>query len=129
LVMISALGAVNGLIYTSSRIYTALGSEHSIFAWLSRWNARLGSPVIALVTQASIGLVLIVLVGSRPGQGLLTNLFERVGLGTVSWQGHGGFDTLLRCTAPIFWLFFLLSALSLFILRFKDPAIERPFTV
>ena len=41
----------------------------------------------------------------------------------------GGFDTLLTCTAPIFWVFFLLTGISLFVLRERDPHIERPFKV
>ncbi len=32
-------------------------------------------------------------------------------------------------TTPLFWLFFLLSGLSLFVLRQRDPDIKRPFTV
>jgi basic amino acid/polyamine antiporter, APA family len=47
----------------------------------------------------------------------------------VKWEGHGGFDTLLKCTAPSFWIFFLLTGLSLFVLRERDPDIERPFKV
>src|SRR5262249_56327267 len=41
----------------------------------------------------------------------------------------GGFETLLACTAPVFWGFFLLTGLSLFALRQRDPTIERPFQV
>ena len=40
LVMISALGAINGLILTGSRVYATLGHEHRVFAWLGRWNQR-----------------------------------------------------------------------------------------
>jgi basic amino acid/polyamine antiporter, APA family len=35
----------------------------------------------------------------------------------------------LICTTPLFWLFFLLTGLSLFVLRQRDPDIERPFAV
>jgi amino acid transporter len=128
LVMISALGAINGLIYTSSRIYSTLGSEHSIFARLGHWNSRFGSPVWSLVTQAVISLVMIAAVGSETGQHILTRIFALFGLSS-SWEGRSGFETLLKCTAPIFWLFFLLSGVSLFVLRIKDPQIERPFKV
>src|SRR5262249_30665798 len=37
--------------------------------------------------------------------------------------------TVLTCTAPIFWLFFLLTGLSLFVLRERDTHLERPFKV
>jgi APA family basic amino acid/polyamine antiporter len=127
LVMISALGAINGLTFTSSRIYAALGSEHSIFARLSRWHPRLGSPVWSLGTQALICLTMIATVGTEQGQRLLDSVFVAVGLGKFSWAG--GFGTLLQCTAPVFWLFFLLSGVSLFVLRYKDRGINRPFSV
>jgi amino acid transporter len=129
LVMISALGAINGLTFTSSRIYAALGSDHSIFARLSRWHPRLGSPVWSLLTQAIIALSMIAVVGSTIGQEALNEMFQVFGVGSVSWEGHGGFETLLKCTAPVFWVFFLLSALSLFVLRAKDRETERPFSV
>jgi amino acid transporter len=130
LVMISALGAVNGLIYTSSRVYATLGSEHSIFAWLGRWHPQLGSPVWSLLAQAAIALAMIALVGSQAGQQTLDCLFKHVGLGEgTSWQGRSGFETLLKCTAPVFWFFFLWTAMSLFLLRIKDRGLARPFRV
>ncbi|HOB31672.1 MAG TPA: hypothetical protein PKH32_02215, partial [Verrucomicrobiota bacterium] len=36
---------------------------------------------------------------------------------------------LLRCTAPVFWFFFLMTGLSLFVLRFRERERPRPFTV
>jgi amino acid transporter len=129
LVMISALGAVNGLTFTSSRIYAALGADHTIFARLSRWHPQLGSPVWSLLTQALITLAMIAAVGSASGREALSEGFKALGLGSVSWEGHGGFETLLKCTAPVFWVFFLLSAFSLFVLRFKDRETQRPFSV
>jgi amino acid transporter len=32
-------------------------------------------------------------------------------------------------TAPVFWLFFLLTGISLFVLRAKEPDAPRPFRV
>ena len=129
LVMISALGAINGLIFAGSRVYATLGADHGIFAWLAGWNTRTGSPVAALVAQAAITVGMILVVGTSGGQTFLDNAFQSANLGELQWSGRGGFDTLLRCTAPIFWLFFLLTSLSLFILRVKDAGLERPFKV
>jgi amino acid transporter len=129
LVMISALGAVNGMIFTGSRVYSTLGSEYSIFAWLGRWHKGLGSPVWSLVTQMVITLCWIAAVGTEGGRSAINMVLARIGLSTVSWEGHGGFESLLNCTAPAFWLFFLLTGLSLFVLREKDHGIERPFSV
>jgi amino acid transporter len=76
-----------------------------------------------------ITLVLIFLVGHEAGRTLLTALMAGIGFGTLSWDGHGGFDTLLKCTAPVFWFFFLMTGLSLFVLRAKDRGLARSFTV
>src|SRR5262245_41511495 len=45
LAMISALGGLNGMIFTTARIFTELGHDHRLFAPLSRWSRRYGSPV------------------------------------------------------------------------------------
>jgi amino acid transporter len=110
LVMISALGAINGLAFTSARVYATLGADYSLFAWLGRRHPRTDSPIMALVIQMIISIGMVV------GVSLL--------------QGHrGGFYLLLQCTAPVFWAFFLLTALSVFVLRVRDPHVERPFKV
>ena len=41
----------------------------------------------------------------------------------------GGFEAMVAYTAPVFWLFFLLTGVSLFVLRRRDPAAARPFRV
>jgi amino acid transporter len=110
LVMISALGAINGLIFTSSRIYATLGADYSLFSWLARRHGRSGAPVASLLIQMLISLAMVI------GVGLLSG-------------NRNGFFVLLKCTAPVFWFFFLLTALSLFILRFRDPHRPRPFRV
>jgi APA family basic amino acid/polyamine antiporter len=129
LVMASALGAVNGLVFTGSRLSSTLGSDYTLFAWMGRWHPRLRSPVAALLTQAGISLGLMALAGTAPGRSAVDALVAWVGLAGMEWEGHGGFETLLRCTAPVFWLFFLLTALSLFVLRFREPGVPRPFRV
>src|SRR5439155_2282242 len=44
------------------------------------------------------------------------------------WRAEAGFDNLVARTAPVFWFFFLLTGLSLFLLREKDKHIERPYS-
>jgi amino acid transporter len=110
LVMISTLGAINGTIFAGSRIYPELGADHPVFAPLNRWNSRLGTPVTSLLAQAAVSIVLVVAVG-------------------VIWQSQDGFEMLLKYTSAVFWLFFFLTALALFVLRYKDEGIERPFRV
>ena len=39
------------------------------------------------------------------------------------------FDRLIGGTAPVFWLFFLATGVALFVLRYLDRGIERPFAL
>ncbi|MHC5055058.1 MAG: APC family permease [Planctomycetota bacterium] len=103
LVCVSALGAANGLIFTDARISYALGREHAAFRPLGRWHGRLGSPVRALVAQGGLALAIVVFAGSF-------------------------IDTILY-TAPAFWIFFLATGVSVFVLRKKDPGAERPYRI
>lgn len=107
IICISALGAINGQIFTGSRIYYAMGRDHRLYAWLGRWNARRGTPVWSLVIQGAITLTLTV------------------------WFGltRNGFDRMVIFTTPVFWLFLTLVAVALFVLRRRDAAIERPYRV
>jgi len=107
LICISALGAINGMIFTGSRIYYAFGTDHRLFAPLGQWSGRRGTPVVSLAIQAAITLALVVSFG----------LVE------------GGFQSLVNFTTPIFWIFFLLVGLSLFVLRFREPNTPRPYRV
>jgi len=110
IIIVSALGAVSGTIFAGARLYAEFGADHGLFAPLSRWNRRWQSPAGALWFQAAISIVTVLVVGLR-------------GL------GQSGFEVLVTVSAPVFWLFFLLTGLALFVLRLKDPGIERPFRV
>jgi basic amino acid/polyamine antiporter, APA family len=107
LICISALGAINGQIFTGSRIYYAMGNDHRLYAWLGRWNARRGTPVCSLVIQCAITLAL------------------------SAWFGlsKDGFESMVKFTAPGFWLFLALVAVSVLVLRLREPEIERPYRV
>lgn len=129
LVIVSALSAANALILTGARVHAALGADYSALSALGRWNGRGQGPRAALVAQLAVALVLVALVGTSAGRGLVDGALLRAGLTPAEWAGHGGFDTLLRCTAPVFWLFFLLTGVSLFVLRLREPGRQRPFRV
>ncbi len=130
LVMISALGAINGLILTGSRIHASLGADHSLFSWLGRWNSDRAAPIASLVAQAAIAVGLVLAVGSSIGRATIDGMLGIVGLDGLPWDKYyGGFETLVAGTAPVFWGFFLLTGMSLFILRRRDPGRQRPFTV
>ncbi len=129
LVMLSALGAINGLILTGSRIYASLGADHQLFSWLATWNARRGAPVAALVAQAAIAVALVLAVGTVIGRSTIDTSLHLLHLRGLPWdQYFGGFETLVAGTAPVFWGFFLLTGVALFILRVRDRGRVRPFS-
>src|SRR5205085_10558322 len=99
------------------------------FARLGRWHPRFGSPVWSLAVQAVISLVMIAGVGTEGGRATINGLLTSAGSAPLVWEGHGGFRSLLDCSAPIFWLFFLATGVSLLVLRFTDSDRERPFAV
>ena len=114
LVAVSSLGAIHGCIFTGARAVSALGDDFPVFRSLSRWNGRLRTPLTAIVLQGAVALVLIVLPGLGEGLGKA--------LGS-------GLETAVDYTAPVFWLFFLLTGASVFVLRLRNPGAERPFRV
>jgi APA family basic amino acid/polyamine antiporter len=129
LVMLSALGAANGLLLTGSRICVGLGRDHRIFARLGRWNVRRGTPLWSIVAFGLISLLLVVVVGTANVQHAMDWALQRLGLPPVNWAQYGsGFDALVSGTAPVFWMFFLLTGISLIVLRVKDRGVQRPFS-
>ena len=103
LVCISALGAINGLVFTGARISYAVGADHRAFRVLGRWHSRRGTPVPALLVQALIAIVLIVALGSFV-------------------------DTIIYA-APAVYSFYLATTLAVIVLRFKEPGVKRPYRV
>jgi amino acid transporter len=107
LIVISSLGAINASLFTGCRTNYALGQDFSLFGFLGRWHGRSNTPTNALLFQGAIALVLVL-------------------FGTLVRKG---FVTMVEYTAPVFWCFFLLTGLSLFVLRIKEPEVTRPFRV
>jgi amino acid transporter len=106
-VMAAVLTSANATLLMGSRMVWAFGRDYPLFAPLGRWSSRASSPVNAILLQGALALLL-------------------VGFGSVS---RAGFETMVAYTAPVFWLFFLLTGISLFVLRRRDPAAPRPFQV
>ena len=107
LICVSALGSINGSIVTGARTNLALGMDQPMFRALARWRETTATPPNALLFQCAISLLLI-----------LFGAFTRQ-----------GFVSMVEYTAPVFWGFFFLGALSLIVLRIREPDIERPFPV
>lgn len=98
LVCISCLGAINGMIITSPRIYYAVGRDYEALSFLARWNEEKSCPWQAIVLQAIVTITLIAICA----------MYENV------------FMTLLIASAPYFWSFLGLTVLSLFVFRFTE---------
>jgi amino acid transporter len=109
-IMVSALGAMNGMIFTTARIYTEFGKDHRLFKIMSHWSKRLRTPARALAVQGMICIAIIVGVWWAEGK-------------------RNMFDAAVELTAAVFWMFFCLTGVSLFVLRAKDPDLPRPFRV
>jgi APA family basic amino acid/polyamine antiporter len=103
IICISALGAINGLVFTGARISYALGVDHKSFRPLGKWSPSLGTPVWALAVQGALSLAIVLAAGSF-------------------------IDTILY-TAPVVWLFLLATAFSVIVLRRKEPDMPRPYKV
>jgi basic amino acid/polyamine antiporter, APA family len=131
LVMVSSLGSINGLLFTGMRLYGSFGNDHRFFRWLAGKKGSHHSAIGALLAQAAFSLLLILVVESTlHWRQLLVQIAPYFNL-QLKEEFHkaGDIERIATCTAPVFWVFFLLTACSLFILRIKDPERERPFKV
>jgi len=109
LICTSALGAMNGMTFTGSRVYYAMGRDHRLFAPLGRWHPRLGTPVNSLVTEAAITAAMMVT------------------LAVIYGPERQHFDKLLMFTAPLFWVFLGLAGVSLLVLRQRQAIAADAF--
>jgi amino acid transporter len=109
LIMISALGAINGMVFTTARIYSEFGKDHRIFKTMSHWSKRWRTPARALVVQGVVCLAMIA--------------------GVYLAGGGDPFYMTVKLTVAVFWTFFCLTGVSLILLREKDPETPRPFRV
>ncbi|MDZ4688025.1 MAG: amino acid permease [Planctomycetaceae bacterium] len=129
LVVASALGGMNGLILSASRVHVMLGQDYRLFAWLGQWS-RNGAPWTSLLLQAAVTIAMILTVGTEAGRQAIDFGVHAVGLPAIGWAEYrGGFSTLVAGSAPAFWLFFLLNAVGFLILRVRDADRPRPFRV
>lgn len=130
LVMLSALGAINGMILTGTRIYAVWAADYPALKWLATWNRERVVPFVAITVQAFIAVFLILLVGSYAGRQGFNLALLAAGIQPVPWDRfNGGFETLVVGSAPLFWLLTLLTTLSVFVLRHRDRTLVRSFKV
>jgi amino acid transporter len=107
LVSISAITSINATMIVGARTSYAVARDWPILGRLGKWDGKSDSPANAMRVQCIAALCLVVAGGAT----------------------GSGFKAMVEFTAPIFWLFFLLSGFSLVVLRVREPHVPRPFKV
>jgi amino acid transporter len=100
IVCLAALTTMNAAIFTGARTTYALGRDFRFFGKLGTWREAGSTPANALILQGVITLLLVL----------------------ASTLTPDGFSAMVAYTSPVFWTFFLLTALTLFVFRRREPA-------
>ena len=101
LVCVSVLTTMNAAIFTGARTNYALGRDFPFFGRLGAWRESGSTPANALILQGVIALFLVAASATTPD----------------------GFSAMVAYTSPVFWTFFLLTALTLFVFRRREKTI------
>jgi APA family basic amino acid/polyamine antiporter len=101
--VISILASLNGTVLSGARIPFAAARDGIFFRSLSHIHPRFQSPSIALGVQAAMSTLLLLLIGR------FQSLFELALLGE--------------------WVFYLITATTVFAFRRREPSRPRPFRV
>jgi len=101
-VIISAFGALNGSLLSTARVHFAMARDGLFFKNMGKIHPRFGTPHISLVVQGLWSCVLVL---------------------------SGTFDTITDYVIFASWLFYMLGAFGVFILRKKMPDKPRPYKV
>jgi amino acid transporter len=107
IVGVATLTSINATMIVGARTNYALGRDWPLLAFIGQWHGTRHVPVVAFVVQGAIALGL-------------------VAFGALQ---KDGFSAMVEFTAPVFWFFFLLTGVGLFVLRFREPHVARPFKV
>lgn len=107
LVVISCLGALNGMLLSGARVPFALGRHHPAFHWLGQWHLPRGVPLRSLAAQTGVTLGLIAAFG----------------------RDARSFERLVVFTAPFYWGFIALVGVALIVWRQKPPESARHYRV
>jgi basic amino acid/polyamine antiporter, APA family len=105
LVAVAALTSANATTITGARTAYALGCTVPRLRWIGRWHGGRNTPGNALLLQGGLALLLV----------------------TIAAFGRDEFGLIVEYTAPVFWSFLLLVGVAQFVLRRREPDVERPF--
>jgi basic amino acid/polyamine antiporter, APA family len=106
IVAFSCMKAISATIFFGSRSNYAVGLDWQLFRWLGQWHPC-GAPRRGILMLAALSIGLVLLAALTPN----------------------GFQAIVEFEAPVFWLFILATALSLFVLRYRFGLPEGAFAV
>jgi len=106
-IALATITSINATIVVGARTTFAAAADWPALGAIGRWDGARGIPLRAILAQSAVAILL-------------------VGYGAMSYDG---FQALVDYTAPVFWLFMLLSGLGVIVLRLRDPEAPRPFMV
>ncbi len=101
-IIVSTLGANNGIVLTSARIPYAVSRAGLFFRWMGRVNPRFHTPNAALVTQGAVA---------------------------AAFALSGTYDQLFTYVVFASWMFYGMSAAAVMRLRAVAPQLPRPYRV
>jgi amino acid transporter len=103
--LISTFATLNGAILSGARIPYAMARDGLFFRHMADVNPAHRSPAKALILQCVFSCVLILIFGQSPD----------------------AFDRLFTYTILGLWIFYGITAASVFVLRRKEPDLPRPY--
>jgi APA family basic amino acid/polyamine antiporter len=109
-IVVSAFGCVNGMVLAGARAYYAMARDGLFFRAAARLN-QAHVPGIALVLQGIWAVFLMLVRTFDPATGKFGNLY----------------GDLLNYVVSAALIFYILTIAGVFVLRFRSPAVERPY--
>ncbi|HEY2472157.1 MAG TPA: amino acid permease [Terracidiphilus sp.] len=101
-ILVSTFGCANGLTLAGARVYCAMSQDGLFFKSVGKLNEKYKTPAMGLIVQAIWTALLCV---------------------------SGSYSQLLEYIISVELVFYILTIVGLFVLRFKQPNAERPYKV
>ena len=101
-ILVSTFGCANGLTLAGARVYCAMSQDGLFFKSVGKLSEKYKTPAMGLIVQAIWTALLCV---------------------------SGSYSQLLEYIISVELIFYILTIVGLFVLRFKQPNAERPYKV
>jgi APA family basic amino acid/polyamine antiporter len=113
-VMVSTLGAINSNLLLGPRVSFAMGRDKVFFPALGEVHATFRTPSVAILVQASMGVVLVL------ASAVLVEYVDY-------FKQKSIFGILTDCIIFVSSIFYALSVGAVIVLRRKQPDLDRPY--